>query len=126
MTRLSSLVLLVSSKLLNAGNPVFVIATESHRKNPFQRLLARGMDVAVIEHGLFLPLDVDEALTTFMVNDLPDPVRFLTIFGDLLSSTLNVANASFPGLQLMANLRRRYGREVRRRRRYSSNTSRTS
>ena len=82
---------------LNAGNPVIVMATESHRKNLFQTLVARGMDgVAVIEEGLYITLDVYEALSTFMVNDLPDPVRFLKIFGDLLSSTLNVAKASYP------------------------------
>ena len=82
---------------LNAGNPVMVIATESHRKNLFQTLLARGMDgAAAMEQGLYITLDVYEALSTFMVNDLLDSARFLKIFGDLLSSSLNVAKAKYP------------------------------
>jgi hypothetical protein len=77
---------------LKAGNPVIVVATESHRKNLLKRLLARGVDgEAAMEQGFYLSLDVDEALSTFMVNDLPDPVRFLKILGDLLSSVAKMA-----------------------------------
>lgn len=77
---------------LKAGNPVIVIATESHRKSLLERLLARGVDgEAAMEQGFYLSLDVDEALSTFMVNDLPDPVRFLKIFGDLVSSVATMA-----------------------------------
>src|SRR5262249_40828675 len=82
---------------LNAGNPVIVIATESHRTRLLQALLARGMDgAAAIEEGLYIPLDVYEGLSTFMVNDLPDSARFLKIFGDLLSSTLKTAKSRYP------------------------------
>jgi DNA-binding NarL/FixJ family response regulator len=77
---------------LNAGNPVIAVATESHRKSLLEGLLARGVDgVAAMEQGFYLSLDVDEALSTFMVNDLPDPVRFLKVFGDLLSSVAKMA-----------------------------------
>jgi hypothetical protein len=77
---------------LKAGNPVIVVATESHRKSLLKRLLARGVDgEAAMEQGFYLSLDVDEALSTFMVNDLPDPVRFLKILGDLLSSVAKMA-----------------------------------
>lgn len=80
---------------LNAGNPVIVVATESHRKGLFQTLAARGIDgAAAMEEGLYISLDVYEALSTFMVNDLPDSARFLKIFGDLLSSTLKAAKAT--------------------------------
>jgi hypothetical protein len=41
-------------------------------------------------------LDVDEALSAFMVNDLPDPVRFLNVFGDLVSSATKAATAEHP------------------------------
>jgi DNA-binding NarL/FixJ family response regulator len=72
---------------LKAGNPVVVVVTESHGKSLLQRLLARGVDAAAaIEQGLYLPLDVDGALSTFMGNDLPASVQFLKIFDDLLSS----------------------------------------
>ncbi len=77
---------------LKAGNPVVAIATESHRKSLLEKLLARGVDaVAAMEQGVYLSLDVDEALSTFMVNDLPDPVRFLKVLGDLLSSVAGMA-----------------------------------
>ena len=77
---------------LNAGNPVIVVATEPHRKSLLQTLLARGVDgAAAIEQGLYLSLDVYEALSTFMVNDLPDSARFLKVFGDLLSSAAEAA-----------------------------------
>ncbi len=77
---------------LNAGNPVVVVATEPHRKRLLETLLARGVDgVAAIEQGLYLSLDVYEALSTFMVDGLPDSVRFLKIFGDLLSSSAGAA-----------------------------------
>jgi DNA-binding NarL/FixJ family response regulator len=82
---------------LKAGNPVIVVATESHRTGLLPKLLARCMDAAAaIEHGLYLPLDVDEALSTFMLNDLPDSVRFLNVFGDLVSSATKAAKAEHP------------------------------
>ena len=36
--------------------------------------------------GAISPLDVDETLSTFMVNDLPDPVRFFRVVGDLIAA----------------------------------------
>jgi hypothetical protein len=44
-----------------------------------------------MEQGLYLSLDVYEALSTFMVDDLADSTRFLRIFGDLLSSSTRAA-----------------------------------
>lgn len=77
---------------LKAGNPVIAVATAAHRQRILERLLARGVDaLAAMEQGFYLSLDVDEALSTFMVNDLPDPVRFLKIFGDLVSSVAKMA-----------------------------------
>ncbi len=77
---------------LNAGNPVIVVATEPHRKRLLETLLARGVDgAAAMEQGLYLSLDVYQALSTFMVDDLPDSTRFLKIFGDLLSSSARAA-----------------------------------
>jgi hypothetical protein len=77
---------------LKAGNPVITIATASHRKSLLQRLLARGVDgVAAMEQGFYLSLDVNEALSTFMVGDSLDPARFRKAFGDLLSSVAEMA-----------------------------------
>jgi DNA-binding NarL/FixJ family response regulator len=82
---------------LHAGNPVIVVATESHRNGLFQTLLALGIDgAAAMQQGLYTSLDVYEVLSTFMVNDLPDSAQFLNVFGDLLSSTLKAAKARHP------------------------------
>ena len=57
-----------------------MVATESHRKSLLQRLQEHGVDtIAAIEQGRYLSLDVAETLSTFMVNDLPDPVRFFGV-----------------------------------------------
>jgi len=66
---------------------VIVIATESHRRAFLQRLQAHGVDVAAaIEQRRYIPLDVAETLSTFMVNDVPDPVRFRKAVGDLFAA----------------------------------------
>jgi MEDS: MEthanogen/methylotroph, DcmR Sensory domain len=72
---------------LEAGNAVIVVATESHRKSLLQRLQEHGVDiVAAIEQGRYVSLDVADTLSTFMVNDLPDPARFLKIAGNLVAA----------------------------------------
>jgi hypothetical protein len=82
---------------LKAGNPVIVVATEAHRKSLLQMLMARGVDgAAAIEQGFYLPVDVDEMLSRFMVNDLPDSVRFLKFVGDLLALATKAAKTKHP------------------------------
>jgi DNA-binding NarL/FixJ family response regulator len=82
---------------LEAGKAVIVVATESHRKSLLQRLQEYGVDtIAAIEQGRYVSLDVAETLATFMVNDLPDPVRFLKIAGDLVIEAAKAANGDPP------------------------------
>lgn len=70
---------------LKAGSAVIVVATESHRNSLFQKLQAQGSDIgAAIEQGSYIPLDVADTLSTFMVSDFPDAVRFLRVAGDLV------------------------------------------
>jgi len=72
---------------LEAGNALIVVATESHRKSLLERLQEDGVDIAVaIEQGRYLALDVADTLSTFMLNDLPDPVRFFRVVGDLIAA----------------------------------------
>ena len=78
-----------------------------------------------MEQGLYLSLDVDEALSTFMVNDLPDPVRFLKILVISFLPWPGWRRGSIPEWQLVGSLRLRCGRKVKRMRRFRSNTSRT-
>ncbi|HXU17598.1 MAG TPA: response regulator [Terriglobales bacterium] len=77
---------------LKAGDPAIVIATESHSVSLFQRLSHDGVDVsASIEQGMYIPLDVPDTLSTFMANDLPDPVRFTNVAGDLIKRAAKAA-----------------------------------
>jgi hypothetical protein len=71
---------------LNAGNAVIAVATESHRDSLLLRLRARRLDIgAAIEQGRYISLDASETVSTFMVNDLPDPGKFLKVTGDLIA-----------------------------------------
>ncbi len=81
----------------NAGNAAIVVATEAHRNALLQKLQSHGLNIdAAIEQGLYIPLDVSETLSAFMVNDLPDPVRFHKVVGDLLASAAKAAKGSRP------------------------------
>jgi len=72
---------------LKAGNATIVVATEPHRHSLFQILEARGLNIrAALEEGSYIPLDVADTLSTFMVNDLPDPVRFRKAAAELVKA----------------------------------------
>jgi len=93
---LLSLVRFVESAL-KAMEPVIVVATESHLSSLLESLQATGVDAATaIDQGWDIAMDVDVALSTFMANDLPDPVRFRSVFGDLVSSAAKAAGAEPP------------------------------
>jgi CheY-like chemotaxis protein len=73
------------SAALKSGNPAIVIATQSHRDSLLQRLRAHGSDIrAAIDEGRLIELDAAETLSTFMVNEMPDPARFLKVVSDLI------------------------------------------
>ena len=77
---------------LKAGDSAIVVATESHRGSLPPRLRAEGLDIAAaIEQGRYISLDAAETLSTFMVDGMPDPVRFFNVADDLL---LNAAKAA--------------------------------
>jgi DNA-binding NarL/FixJ family response regulator len=82
---------------LYAGDAVIVVVTESHRNNLLQRLQAEGLNIdTAIEQGRYISLDVAETLSAFMVNDLPDPVRFLKVAGDLVGAAANGTRGERP------------------------------
>ena len=82
---------------LDAGDAVIVAVTESHRNNLLQRLQAQGLNIdTAIEQGRYISLDVAETLSTFMVDDLPDPVRFLKVAGDLVAAAAKGAKGEHP------------------------------
>jgi DNA-binding NarL/FixJ family response regulator len=77
---------------LKSGNSAIVAATESHRTRLLPRLQAYGVDVdAAIAEGRYVALGAAETLSAFMVNDLPDPVRFLEFVGDLIVAASEAA-----------------------------------
>ncbi len=82
---------------LRAENAVIVVATELHRGNLLPRLQAHGLDIgAAIEQGRYISLDAADTLSTFMVNDQPDPVRFLKVAGDLVVAAAKAAKGEHP------------------------------
>ena len=77
---------------LKMGNPVIVLATESHRTILQQRLQARGWDMtAAIQEGTYISLDADDMLSEVMVNDWPDSTRFLKVASDLIMRAAKAA-----------------------------------
>lgn len=78
---------------LNAGNAVIAIATETHRQGLFERLQAQGFDLdAVIKDRAYIPLDVSQTLSSFMVDNQPDPVRFWNVSSSLMKTASKAAN----------------------------------
>jgi DNA-binding NarL/FixJ family response regulator len=72
---------------LRAGNAAIVIATESHRNSLLPRLQAYGLDTAAaIEQGRYMSLDAADTISKFMLNGIPEPVRFLRLLGDLIAT----------------------------------------
>lgn len=82
---------------LKVGNAVIVVASQSHRNSLLPRLQAHGLDIgAAIEQGRYVSLDATDTLSTFMVDDLPDPLRFSKVVGDLIVATTKAAKAEHP------------------------------
>jgi hypothetical protein len=44
-----------------------------------------------IEQGGHIPMDAADALSTFMINGMPDPARFLNFFGNLIVTAAHAA-----------------------------------
>jgi CheY-like chemotaxis protein len=75
----------VSAALKN-GNAAVLIASETHQNRFLSRLQADGVNVrATIEQGRYLTQDVAEALSSLMVDDLPDPVNFSKLASGLIA-----------------------------------------
>jgi DNA-binding NarL/FixJ family response regulator len=82
---------------LRAGNAVIVVATEAHRDRLLPRLQSHGLDItAAIEQGRYIPLDAAATLSTFMVDDLPDPARFFEAAAHLFTAAVKAAKGEHP------------------------------
>jgi hypothetical protein len=77
---------------LGAGNSTVVVATEPHRDSLLLSLQAHGADIAAaIEQGRYISVDTADAVSTFIINGILDPVRFLNHFRDLIVRAADAA-----------------------------------
>ena len=80
---------------LSDGNSAIVVGTESHRNSLLPRLEAHGVDIAAaIEQRRYISVDAADALSAFMINGMPDRVRFSELLRNLIS---NAASAGGKG-----------------------------
>jgi CheY-like chemotaxis protein len=78
---------------LEAGNAVIVVVTESHRVGLREILEAHGVDIAAaVQEGRYIPLNVEEMLSAFVVGDMPDPIRFAKVASDLVNTAAKTVN----------------------------------
>jgi DNA-binding NarL/FixJ family response regulator len=78
---------------LKEGNTVIVVATEPHHTSLHHRLVADGFELAAeVKKRRYVPLEVTSTLSSFMVNDSPDPVLFTKLATDLLTEAARGAN----------------------------------
>ena len=77
-----------------------VVATETHRDSLLLRLQAQGLDIAAaIEQGRYISLDAAETLSRYIVDGMPDPVRFFNVADDLLLNAAKAAKGEPPALR---------------------------
>jgi len=77
---------------LKEVNAAIVVTTESHRYSLLARLGADALDMgAAIEQGRYIALDAADALSTSMVNGVPDPDRFLKLLSNLIMTSAEAA-----------------------------------
>lgn len=70
---------------LSIGDSAIVVATKSHRDDLLPKLQTHGLDMdAVTAQGRYVALDAMDARSVFMRDGMPDPVLFMTGFGDLI------------------------------------------
>ncbi|HET6179058.1 MAG TPA: response regulator [Candidatus Sulfotelmatobacter sp.] len=82
---------------LRSGNAAIVVATNSRREAIHHRLREREVDIsAASAEGRYASIDVAELLSTFMVDDVVDPVRFLGVAGDLILASARATAMKHP------------------------------
>jgi len=82
---------------LKAGNPAIVLATKSHREILAQRLKTNGFDVdGALKQETYISLDAASALSTIMVQGVPDRERFFEALSDLIKSAAESAKTKHP------------------------------
>jgi DNA-binding NarL/FixJ family response regulator len=79
---------------LKAGDAAIVVATKSHLDALALRLKTQGLDVdGATQQGTYIQMDVAKALSTFMINDMPDVARFFEVVGGVIEAADKAAKA---------------------------------
>jgi len=69
-----------------AGDSVIIIATASHLESLNERLRKQGFDLkSLSQNQQYIPLDANETLSKFMVNDWPDEELFNKVAAGIVS-----------------------------------------
>ena len=90
---------------LASGNAALIVSTEAHRNQVTELLDKEWVNWrSAQENGRFLMLDARETLDLFMVNGLPDPKRFRTSVGELISSCRLTASSQNRGLTVFGEM----------------------
>lgn len=80
---------------LDGGGVVVGFATEPHHKAFVEGLHSNGLDVrAAMKKGTYKLLDVADTISSFMVNNSFDPVRYLEGMADLVDSARKVGKSN--------------------------------
>jgi hypothetical protein len=73
---------------VNAGDAVIVIATDAHLAALNKRLQSHGLHVgSLIAENRYIPLNAEQTLARFMVNNRPDEQRFIDTISPILEKS---------------------------------------
>jgi DNA-binding NarL/FixJ family response regulator len=86
---------------LNAGEPVIVMATTSHRQGLIQGLRNDGVDIDdAVQQARYISLDATELLSRIMVGGSPDVSRFFDGLSGLIKSASAAAKKRNPRISI--------------------------
>ena len=88
---------------IRAGQCAVVVACEALRRQLLNKLRLLGMDMdAAVQGGQFIGLDVEEIVSLFMLNGMPDAIRFTEFMGGLIAAASHAALGSNPRVAVFA------------------------
>ena len=77
---------------LRANHSVIFCTTGPRREGIFHALKTQGLDIeSAVARGSCITLDAGKILSTVMVENLPDPTKFLELFGGFITSAADAA-----------------------------------
>jgi MEDS: MEthanogen/methylotroph, DcmR Sensory domain len=86
---------------LKRGDAAIFVATESHRSSLLPRLQMFGVDIgAAVEQGRYVALDVFDAVANMMRDGMPDPIRFMEVFDQLIPAAVKATKKKHPRIAI--------------------------